>query len=306
MKVLFSEIYGAYFNAVAEILLKASEGNLTDKAITDIAEKKAFSESILVIPQAIKSGEWPLLDKNLKTVLQHRVDMPLTMLQKRWLKALLLDRRIALFEPDFTGLENIEPLYAPDVFVFFDQYTDGDPYDDESYIKCFRTALKAIKEKRMLKITFKNRMGNERCDLCAPYCIEYSQKDDKFRLLTADKGRINTLNMARILYCEIGEEYDKNELCFQAGHLKELVLLLHDERNALERVLLHFSHFEKETLKLDEERYRIKLRYDTDDETEILIRVLSFGPVLEVEKPDEFKNLVKERIRKQMGFEKIG
>lgn len=298
--MLFSEIYGAYFNAVAEILSKALEGNITDKALTDIAAKKAFSESNLVIPQALKSGEWPLLDKDLKTVLRHKADMPLTTLQKRWLKALLMDRRIALFEPDFTGLEDIEPLYAPDVFVFFDQYTDGDPYDDESYIKCFRTALKAIREKRMLKITFKSRTGNVRCDLCAPYCIEYSQKDDKFRLLTADKSRINTLNMARILHCEICEEYDQNGLCFPRGHLKELVLLLHDERNALERVLLHFSHFEKETLKLDEDNYQIKLRYDTDDETEILIRVLSFGPVLEVAEPQEFRDLVKERIRKQM------
>ena len=34
-------------------------------------------------------------------------------------------------------------------------------------------------------------------------------------------------------------------------------LLLHDERNGLERVLLHFSHFEKETQKLDEHLYRI-------------------------------------------------
>ena len=81
--------------------------------------------------------------------------------------------------------------------------------------------------------------------------------------------------------------------------LKALTLLLHDERNGLERVLLHFSHFEKETQKLDERLYRITLRYDQDDETELLIRVLSFGPVLEVVAPITFRQLMRNRIQKQ-------
>ena len=84
--------------------------------------------------------------------------------------------------------------------------------------------------------------------------------------------------------------------------LEELTLILHDERNALERVLLHFSHFEKETLKLDDRLYQIKLRYDKDDETELLIRVLSFGPVLEVKAPEEFIWLMRSRIKKQIEY----
>ena len=79
-------------------------------------------------------------------------------------------------------------------------------------------------------------------------------------------------------------------------------MLLHDERNALERVLLHFSHFEKETQKLDDRLYQIKLRYDKDDETELLIRVLSFGPVLEVVAPDAFIELIRERLNKQSSY----
>lgn len=78
-----------------------------------------------------------------------------------------------------------------------------------------------------------------------------------------------------------------------------ICVLLHDERNGLERVLLHFSHFEKETQKLDERLYRITLRYDQDDETELLIRVLSFGPVLEVVAPITFRQLMRNRIQKQ-------
>lgn len=46
-------------------------------------------------------------------------------------------------------------------------------------------------------------------------------------------------------------------------------------------------------------RYRLTLRYDREDETELLIRVLSFGPVLKVVSPDSFIDKVMERLRKQ-------
>ena len=49
-------------------------------------------------------------------------------------------------------------------------------------------------------------------------------------------------------------------------------------------------------------RYRLTLRYDREDETELLIRVLSFGPVLKVVSPDSFIDKVKERLRKQFAL----
>ena len=39
--------------------------------------------------------------------------------------------------------------------------------------------------------------------------------------------------------------------------------------------------------------------YDKEDETEILIRVLSFGPMLHVVKPVAFINLIKGRLSDQ-------
>lgn len=300
--MLFSEIYGSYFNVVAAVLAEASDGTLTASRITAIAQEKAFSESTLSIPAALKSAHWPLLDSDLHSVLRHKPTMPLTSLQKRWLKALLSDPRIALFDPDITGLEDIEPLYQQDTFVFFDQYADGDPYSDPSYIACFRMVLKAIREKRKLRIRFHGHTGARHSFECVPYRLEYSAKDDKFRLLATGKRRLNTINMARVRSCELLEEYDPKAITLPSEHMEELTLLLHDERNGLERVLLHFSHFEKETQKLDVRLYQIKLRYDKDDETELLIRVLSFGPVLEVKSPDRFRQLMINRIRKQHTF----
>ena len=276
--MLFSEIYGSYFNVVAAVLSEASDGKLTDRRMTELVREKAFAESALAIPAALKSGTWPLLDQEYHSILHHKPTMPLTMLQKRWLKALLSDPRIALFDPDTTGLEDVDPLYAQDTFILFDQYADGDPYGDPAYIACFQTALKAIRKKRKLRIRFRGHTGARHSIECIPYRLEYSAKDDKFRLLATGKRRLITLPQE---------------------NSEELVMLLHDERNGLERVLLHFSHFEKETQKLADRLYQIRLRYDKDDETEMLIRVLSFGPVLEVIEPSAFVTLMRKRIAVQ-------
>ena len=279
--MLFSEIYGSYFNVVAAVLSEASDGKLTDRRMTELVREKAFAESALAIPAALKSGTWPLLDQEYHSILHHKPTMPLTMLQKRWLKALLSDPRIALFDPDTTGLEDVDPLYAQDTFILFDQYADGDPYGDPAYIACFQTALKAIRKKRKLRIRFRGHTGARHSIECIPYRLEYSAKDDKFRLLATGKRRLNTINMARVRSCELLDAYDPKSITLPQENSEELVMLLHDERNGLERVLLHFSHFEKETQKLADRLYQIRLRYDKDDETELLIRVLSFGPVLE-------------------------
>ena len=297
--MLFSEIYGSYFNVIAAVLAEASEGCLTERRITDLVQEKAFAESALSIPAALKQEAWPLLDQDMNTVIRHSPTMPLTTLQKRWLKALLQDPRIALFNPDTTGLDDVEPLYKPDTFVFFDQYADGDPYEDEKYVACFRTVLQSVREKRMLRIRFRGHTGIRHSLVCIPYRLEYSAKDDKFRLQSLGKRNMHTINMARVRSCELLDTYDPKSITLPQENYEELVMLLHDERNGLERVLLHFSHFEKETQKLDVRLYQIKLRYDKDDETELLIRVLSFGPVLEVIEPSTFVALMRKRIAVQ-------
>ena len=80
---------------------------------------------------------------------------------------------------------------------------------------------------------------------------------------------------------------------------RKVIFELVDDRNALERVLLHFAHFEKQVGKIDDRKYQVTLHYDKEDETEILIRVLSFGPMIRVVKPWAFINLIKGRLSDQ-------
>lgn len=301
--MLFSEVYGSYFNTVSAVLKASTSQAVSNQQLTDFVRQKAFAESVLSIPSHLKSGAWPLLSEENTSLLAHEPHMPLTTLQKRWLKALLVDPRIALFSPCPDGLEDVEPLFTPDMFVFFDQYTDGDPYGDENYIACFRTAMKALREHRKLRVRFQGHTGVSHSLVCKPYRMEYSEKDDKFRLLVAGSRHTSIINMARIISCELLEPYDPALFRIPNGRKETLVMTLRDERNALERALLHFSHFEKETERLDVMRYQITLHYDHDDETELLIRVLSFGPMIQVISPDRFIGLIRERLNKQKSCE---
>ena len=63
--------------------------------------------------------------------------------------------------------------------------------------------------------------------------------------------------------------------------------------------MLHFAHFQKSVEKRDDD-YFVRLSYEKDDETEIVIRILSFGPVLEVVGPKHFRELIRERLKRQM------
>ena len=297
--MLFSEIYGTYYSTVSRILDRAVEGSLTGKEMNDIVGKTAFGESLLTIPAALKEQRWPLLDKNLRTSLRHSPSMPLTTLEKRWMKTLLQDPRIRLFNPSEDGLEDVEPLYSSDNFVFYDRYADGDPYDDEKYIARFQTILRAVKEKRHLRVRFTGRRGSVYSYLCVPYRLEYSPKDDKFRLLTSHNDRMMTINLARIREVELSDPCAKEEYRPVDYREKSLVMELTDVRKALDRAMLHFSDLEKETEKLDDHHYRITVWYKHGDEAELLIRILSFGPMLKVVSPEETVNQVRNRLLRQ-------
>ena len=71
---------------------------------------------------------------------------------------------------------------------------------------------------------------------------------------------------------------------------------IEDKRNALERVMMHFAHFQKEAEKVGEGRFKMKVFYRKEDETELVIRVLSFGPQVKAVEPEGFVNLIKERL----------
>ena len=287
--MIFSEINSAYYNAVSHILCEAVSSPISIERIREIAVKYAFAESVIPIEGAIREQNWQLILPDGSTPLRHKPDIPLTELQLRWLKAISLDKRIQLFDCNFD---------LPD------RYADGDDYEDEEYIRRFRLILSAMHERQPLDIIIRNKKDNELSLTVIPDRLEYSERDDKFRLLTSGSRTASVINLGRITECSLHEgEFKAETSKSHIGKKRTLTLELVDERNALERVMLHFSHFEKTAEKLGDKHYRLTICYDQNDETEMLIRVLSFGPLVRVTAPDRFIRMIQNRLRRQKQYD---
>ncbi|MBE6551146.1 MAG: WYL domain-containing protein [Ruminococcaceae bacterium] len=297
--MIFSELYSAYYNTIAAMISKIIDGENSDEELRRVVEERAFGESILTVIPSLKAGKWQLVHPDMTTSLVHKPTMPLTVLQKQWLKAVSLDPRIKLFDISFPDLGDTEPLFTPDDYYIYDKYSDGDPFEDEEYIRQFRVILEAIRKKTQIRFEMVNRKGNTVFVRCYPKRLEYSEKDDKFRVVTSGWRSVSSVNLSKIRACfpYLGEKtLDKD---MRETEYDTAVLRIDDERNALERVMLHFAHFEKQAEKIDDKTYVLKIKYAHDDETEIVIRVLSFGPRVKVLGSESFKEAVIEKIRKQ-------
>lgn len=303
-KEIFNEIYGKYFSAVSEILQLALEGKLNKNLLHAVVAKHAFGESVLNIPQSLGESNWYLLTEDFKTPLQHAPERPITLPEKRWLKALLSDPRLKLFG-DFKDLEaslqDVTPLFTQDNFVYFDRYTDGDDYSDANYIQNFKLILEALHKQKKINVVFygnRSHLRNEWFSV-SPLKLEYSSKDDKFRLVCAWSEKPSTINISTIESVTLTDTTCKANADDFHFDRNELVLEVTDERNVLDRVMMHFSHLEKQTERIGENKYRIRLWYDKYDGTEMLIRVLSFGPYVKVVAPQSFIDNMKLRLEKQ-------
>lgn len=300
MKIMiFSELYSTYYQTVAAILKAAIDHPVETTEMRHIVEEHAFGESMLHILPAIEEQRWQLITPDGKTPLQKEPSMPLTLLEKRWLKAIAHDPRIRLFGDEIFDFPDVEPLFLPEDILVFDHYADGDDYTDEAYIHHFRLILDAIKHQYPLKITLQNRRENPLVMSVLPHSLEYSEKDDKFRLIGSSDRYGSTINLGRIISCEKCQDSIKGKLTKKTERQRRVVFELVDQRKTLERVLLHFAHYEKEAEKLDEKHYRITVVYDKDDETEMVIRILSFGPMIKVTAPQHFVELIKQRLIRQ-------
>lgn len=328
---LFDKLYCCYYQAVRQILEEAACSPVSQKRMEEICEATAFKESALsILPRLTgQDGPWICLlhktedglffsalgDKTLKA--------PLSRLQKSWISSVCQDPRFLLF---FTEEERdlikagIPALYQEEDFYYYDRFRNGDPYFSAMYREHFRTILAGLSEKRLLKLSYKGK-NQLLTDLkVLPVRLQYSSKDDKFRLLCirlrkGRKGLPYTLNMGKILACSLagtwqtgGDRDSAPEPPFASPSLavfsqkaaEPAVIEIDGRRNSLERCMLKFADYEKHTV-YDEERgvYTCSIYYDIQDETELLIDLLSFGPVIRVLGPERLVQKIRERVTRQ-------
>ncbi|MDE5620561.1 MAG: WYL domain-containing protein [Ruminococcus sp.] len=318
---IFHEIYSTYFRIASEILKLP---NITEKDINKIIETYGFRNSMLFLPQKFllqnDGSDWGLLkrssDGKLVKVIKNKPIEILTEIQKRWLKSKLDNPKIKLFIENDTlvslkkRLEDVTPFYSSEHFRYTDQFSDGDDFSDELYQENFRKILKAVKSHEILEITFFSGNGKKISGKYIPLKIQYSAKNDRFRLFcfSLKDGELfhsGVINIGRVEQVRnTSEHYEKNistDDYFRKRKCKEPVTVcISDERNATERFFMEFAPYEKNTLSnSDDGKCIVKIWYDYQEETELLIRLLSFGPVIEILEPPEFRRQAKERITRQ-------
>lgn len=303
--MIFSELYGAYYRTVAKILETALEQPMTAQHMREIISSCAFGESVLYMEPALTQGRWPLLRQDGTANVRHAPKRPMTLLEQRWLKAISMDPRVTLFLEQPMELPGVKPLFTPEDVCLFDRYADGDPYEDSEYRANFRRILQAVQTGSMLHLKARNRKGRVRVLDVQPSYLEYSEKDDKFRLVGWSGSHGCTVNLGSIQQCSLAPESERIGRKEEKCRTKTVVFELIDARNALERVLLHFAHFEKQVERLEPEKYRVTIRYAAEDETELVIRVLAFGPMIRVTEPEAFIRLIQNRLIRQRGCKRV-
>lgn len=316
---IFHEIYSNYFRIASEIL-KLPE--ITENHIHKIINEHGFRDTVLFLPQKFTSQNsdgWGLLKKingQFVPVIKNKPVSVLTEIQKQWLKSKLDSPKINLFLENETlsalkeRLKDVKPLYRNEHFRYTDRFNDGDDFSDRNYQENFRTVLDAVKNHEILEITF-NSKNNRKISRCyVPVKIQYSPKNDRFRLFAfsleeqsiSGSGIINIGRITEIRHTgEIWKDDISMEDYFNQRKCREPVTVcVSAERNATERFFMEFAPYEKRTvMDLSDGKCTVKLWYDYQEETELLIRLLSFGPVIEIVSPPEFRQKVKERVTRQ-------
>ncbi|MBO5071386.1 MAG: WYL domain-containing protein, partial [Eubacterium sp.] len=215
---LFSEIYSCYYQVLRHLL--TGKNSLTLQEIRNQIHKEGFEESLLAIIPKLENNTWNLFERQEQKYLSKLTSSfvtPLSLLEKSYLKALLADPRITLFlDPaQLVTLEDmlasVTPLFRQEQFFYYDQFTGGDPYEDEGYRQIFRTLLYAQKRKLYVDLDYNSPAGRRVHHYYVPARLEYSVKNDKFRLLAlkqtnTSKMKLEILNLSRIQIVRLTEK----------------------------------------------------------------------------------------------------
>lgn len=316
MQDLFSEIYNCYYQVVKTLI--RDYNCIRERDLYTALSNMGFGESVFHLLPKLSNDAWQLYERHADTLyskISSDFCVPLSHLQKCYLKAILLDEKIQLFFPKELllalrhELSDVAPLFLPSDFYYYDRFAGQDDYENDLYQENFRALLSAIRNRQYTDIDYTSRHGRRVHHNYLPCRLEYSIKNNCFRLLCVKEFptkapelfilNVGRMNAVTVLDKHAATARDINKLIVSSYYKEPVRLLIRNERNALERAMLQFANYEKNTRRLDDNLYECLIYYNKSVETELLIEIFSFGPMLKVVDPKSFVNLIKERLGKQ-------
>ena len=314
----YNEIYSYYYTTVARLLRLAVRGELTPEKEREILyENQDFAEE-LITEKLHDLNQWYLMKDRMtlrndryvyETDIVNEPKRPVTELEKSWLKSIIADPRIRLFPTGFEkALEDVEPLFDMNDFMWAGVYSDGDDYTDPGYIARFRTIISAIHEGNGLALVSSPSGGDTvpKELVFIPDHLEYSEKEDKFSLLGSsvregtgtEPQDIEVIPLSRIIECR--QTYRIPSAGFREQPCGTIVFDLTNRADSLERVMTSFSHYNKNVRQTGEDTFRVEADYLLSEEHElVMMQIMPYAAYIDIVSPERIRLDVAERIRRQ-------
>lgn len=310
---LFNPIYSTYYlisRKLIEKYVKSQRTPIRKEEIEQIIKETAYIEAPGELYDIIYNSNEDLTTifsystktKELSSSIKNVPEFPLSTIELRFLAAILQDKRVRMFMNDKTvqaietDLENVLPLWKPENVKYFDQNKDSDPFENPDYRNLFQTILRAINTKQYLHLVYGRKNFST---IYTPTHLDYSQKDDTFRLFV--KEIKYPVNLRNIKECSITTESPTSEEeSTEYGTLKVEIFDNTKTHYHFNRAIRQFSYFKKSCKKTEKNNtYEMSVDYDKSDESEIVIKVLMFGPNMKMLEPQSVIDEIKKRVTRQ-------
>ncbi|MDE6579636.1 MAG: hypothetical protein K2K41_03795, partial [Ruminiclostridium sp.] len=242
---------------------------------------------------------------------------PLTDLEAKWLLTLLNDDKAKMFFSDMERIavkntileekKDISPFKTESI-VYFDRYYRYCDFEAEG--ARLKTVIKAMNNAKALKIRYLSLHGNVVSGEFKPLAVEYSKRDDVFRVIlrasvnntpfTMVLGNIEEMIITDTDYdiAHAAEELEKN----LEHNRKSVVIEFYDRRNLADRILSELSPCEKIcSYDPETELYTLTVFYQRDDELEMVIRLMGYGSEISIK---DTEHPIYREIRKRLLLQK--
>lgn len=231
---------------------------------------------------------------------------PLTTIEISFLKTMINNDKCKLImgesynllksELDKNEYSEVYPYFNKENYIIFDQYINGDDFTNQNYKKIFELIIHAIKEKDPLYFEYiEDDVLKTKTSI--PEKIEYSQKEDRFKVVINSKNR--PLDIQNIKSCEYSNKQLSPAKKKEKLTCKIAIDVPEDKKYTLNRLFREFSSFERDCGQIDDTGHILSFKFEEGDYKEIVYRLLQFGPYVYCSEPECVRERIKEKVDMQ-------
>ena len=234
----------------------------------------------------------------------YRDIVPLSTYEIRWLKTILDDEKMLCFLEKSTEIEplkhwlednaqDLKPIPIEHIKHFDRFHCPDEKAEKEQTV--ISVLLASIQNSNSVSIRYRANNNTFFKGEYYPILIEFSKRNNYFQCVccTPLYDDIITMNVAQIETITINgtqfKAWKANQALqtYRGQQMRTVEIEFYDIRNAVDRILTEFAPWKKEC-RYDRKTdlYTLKLYYQQQDEKEILIRLMGYGPYIRIKEHD--------------------